>query len=141
MPEDDDLYTRADWLAQQLKRAGLPDVAGRLSHLLHGVAWTTSSELIGELGEALLAVRRLHASELPSDVVTQLDAAIASARRVWPELAEREPAAPCSTCGELCERVEIRLPGQLRRVLEAVRALVEERELRVVPHGEGGPEA
>ena len=140
MPEEDDLYTRTDWLAQQLKRAGLPDVAERLSHLLHGVAWTTSSELIGELGQALLVVRRLHGAELPPDVATHLDAAIAAARRVWPDLSEPEPVAPCSACGQPRERVEIRLPGQLRRVLQAVRTLVEGRELRVLPYAEGTPD-
>jgi len=90
MPDPDDLYTRTDWLAQRLTKAGLSDAAERLSNLLHGVAWTTSSELIGELGQALLAIRRLHSSDLPPDVAEHLDAAIASAREVWPDLSEVE---------------------------------------------------
>jgi hypothetical protein len=139
MPEDDDLYARTDWLAQQLKQAGLPDAAGRLLHLLHGVAWTTSSELIGELGQALLSVRRLHAAELAPEVLAHLEAAIASARKVWPDLSEPETAPSCESCERVHEPIEIRLPGQLRRLLHALRELVEASQLRVLTQAECTP--
>jgi len=139
MPEDDDLYARTDWLAEQLKHAGFPEIADRLSHLVHGVAWTTSSELIGELGVALLSIRRLHSAELQSVVLVQLDAAIALVREFWPDIAEPEPATACSGCERVGDRIDIRLPGQLRSVLHAVRELVEAGSLRVLPQPEGEP--
>jgi len=139
MSEADDLDALTDSLARQLREAGLPEAGERLSRLVHGVAWTTSSERIGELGQALLAIRRIHGADLPTDVVRNLEAAIASVRSVWPDPSETEPEAQCPACGELRERVEIRLPGQLERVLAFVRATVREGELRVLPHPKESP--
>ncbi len=140
MSDPDDLYALSESLAHQLKQAGIPDVAARLSHLLHDVVWTTSSELIGELGQEFLAIRRIHSSELPPDVLSHLDAAISSVRKVWPDIAEPEPPPTCDACGQLRDHIEIRLPGQLRRILEAVTGLVQSRDLRVLPHPENAPD-
>lgn len=96
MLDSDDLYARADWLARRLRDAGLPSAADRLSHLLHDVAWTTSSELIGELGRAFTAILSAHRHDLSAEVLQALDSAIASVRTVWPDLPE-EPARPCPT--------------------------------------------
>ena len=44
-------------LAASLKESGLTTHGGRLEDILGGT-WTTSTELIGELGQAVLAVRK-----------------------------------------------------------------------------------
>jgi hypothetical protein len=139
MAQADDLYVRTDWLIRELRAAGIPVAADRLSHLLHEVAWTTSSELIGELGQALLVIQREHASALPAGVARALGEAIAGARRVWPDLREPEVAPPCPGCGEANARVEIHSAGQLRQVLRSIRALVESGSLRVLPHAHASP--
>lgn len=139
MAQSDDLYAGTDWLIRELRTAGIPAAADRLHHLLHGVAWTTSSELIGELGQVLLVIQREHASALPAEVARALGEAIARARGVWPDLREAEEAAPCPGCGEANARVEVHSPGQLRQVLRSIRALVESGSLRVLPHAQASP--
>jgi len=75
-----------------------------------------------------------------SEEFAECVAAIASAREVWPDLSEPDSVSPCSACARLRERLDIRLPGQLRRLLQSVRTLIEGGELRVLPHGEGPPD-
>ncbi len=131
--QSDDLYARADWLARQLRDAGIPAAAERIARLLHGIAWTTSSELIGELGKVLLAIRREYQAALPAEIARQLDAAITSARTVWPDLTECDESSSCSSCAEARTRIEIRHPSDLRSVLLSIHALVEGGVLRVLP--------
>ena len=50
-----DGYECFDELIRRLRAAGSSDAARRLDDKLHGTAWTTSSELIGELGLEILA--------------------------------------------------------------------------------------
>jgi uncharacterized MAPEG superfamily protein len=86
MANSDDLYARANWLEAQFREHGMASAADRLAALLHGMAWTTSSELIGELGSAFLAIRAEYHGLLSAEILKELDAAIASARKVWPDL-------------------------------------------------------
>ena len=76
-----DLLHEADALIAALRGSGHADAADTLSSL-KGSAWTTSSEMIGELG---LVVLRLKAqSGLPADVVTLADRLMREVRKVWP---------------------------------------------------------
>ncbi len=51
-------YECFDELAASLRNDGLSDEADRLHVLLHEVAWTTGSEMLGELGQELKRIER-----------------------------------------------------------------------------------
>lgn len=47
-----EFYTRLDETCLRLREVGLDAEAGRISHLLHKVAWTSTSELFEQLESA-----------------------------------------------------------------------------------------
>ena len=64
----DDFYAFIDLLGERLAAAGLSQDEQRLHCLVHKVAWTTGSKLLGELGLELNRIRDLHDSHLPADL-------------------------------------------------------------------------
>jgi hypothetical protein len=78
-------YECFDELIQQLRVEGHAEAADRLDSLLHHTAWTTGSELLGELGLAILAFKRQRPTT--SAVLRQhLKACLRAVRRAWPGL-------------------------------------------------------
>lgn len=69
-------------LAQALKARGFAAHATRLEEVLNGV-WTTSSELIGELGVVVLAVRAECKPLAPAEKAL-LKACALEVRKAWP---------------------------------------------------------
>lgn len=69
-------------LAQALKARGFAAHAARLEAVLDGV-WTTSSELIGELGVVVLAVRA-ECKPLAATEKALLKACAQEVRKAWP---------------------------------------------------------
>ncbi|MDT8991930.1 hypothetical protein RQP54_13750 [Curvibacter sp. APW13] len=69
-------------LAHRLKAVGFPEQAAQLDAVLQGV-WTTSSELLGELGRVLLLIRR---ECRPRDAETKalLKICANEVRKAWP---------------------------------------------------------
>src|SRR5438067_13458243 len=53
MPPGSDGYDCFRELIQELRREHFDEVAGRVDSILNHVAWTTGSELVGELGAAI----------------------------------------------------------------------------------------
>jgi hypothetical protein len=78
-------YECFDDLIRQLRSEGHGEFADRLEFLLHRVAWTMASELIGELGLALLAFERSKPS-VSAALRPHLDLCMRFVRRVWPEI-------------------------------------------------------
>jgi hypothetical protein len=74
-----------DELIQRLRVDGYVEAAGRLHTLLHEVAWTSSSELLGELGLALLAFER-STPVIGAELRRLLDRSMALIRQVWPDI-------------------------------------------------------
>jgi hypothetical protein len=71
-----EFYAFIDTIAQRLRGTDRPDVAERLHTLIHKVAWTTSSELFGELRIALRDIREDHQAldhALLSDITFAID--------------------------------------------------------------------
>jgi hypothetical protein len=78
----------------------LPDLKAAADHLdasgfhaeaeeVRGLAtafWTTSSEMLGEIGDALARILRLRGSALPGPVRATFEAALVEIRKVWPSL-------------------------------------------------------
>jgi hypothetical protein len=77
-------YVPFNELINSLRADGLGTEAERLHDLIHKVAWTTGSELIGELGQELRKLKREHRHELSPNTATKLEAAFEMVRRVWP---------------------------------------------------------
>ncbi len=61
------------------------DVAAKLDSLLHKVAWTTGSELLGELGLEILRFQRDHAT-VTTELRQTLGSCMDAVRRVWPNI-------------------------------------------------------
>ena len=59
--------------------------AARLDTILRA-AWTTSSELLGELGQEILAFQRCGYEPFSPELRRSLDASLSVVRRVWPHI-------------------------------------------------------
>jgi hypothetical protein len=69
-------------LASALKESGFTTHSRRLESILNGT-WTTSSELIAELGQAVVAVRK-ECKPLSPVQKTLLKECLRQVRKVWP---------------------------------------------------------
>ena len=82
----DDFYAFIDLLGQRLSGEGLAEHAAKLHSLIHEVAWTSGSELLGELGLELKRIQELHEPHLPSDLMEAISRALEFVREFWPDL-------------------------------------------------------
>jgi hypothetical protein len=82
MPVAPDGYDCFRELIQQLRREHFDELAGKIDLLLNRVAWTTSSELIGELGAIIRDFERTKTVVSPS-LRSSLDASMQAVRRIW----------------------------------------------------------
>ena len=78
-------YECFDELIRRLRAEGHVAPADKLHRLLHEVAWTTGSELIGELGLAILTFQRSMPVVSP-DLRRLLDSCSSVVRRQWPNI-------------------------------------------------------
>jgi hypothetical protein len=78
-------YSEFGELISKLRAEGHGQVAQRLHSLLHKVAWTTGSELIGELGLEIAKFRR--SNPLGSPELQELTRrCMAEVKHVWPNI-------------------------------------------------------
>jgi hypothetical protein len=78
-------YGCFDELIRQLRVEGHVQPAAKLHTLLHEVAWTTGSELIGEFGLTILAFERGEPT-ISSDLRRLLESCMSLVRRAWPDI-------------------------------------------------------
>jgi len=78
-------YECFDELIATLRGDGLSDEAAKLHLLLHEVAWTTGSELIGELGQELKEIERSGPSGLSRASEDKIEECFSMVFRVWPD--------------------------------------------------------
>ena len=64
----DDLYTEVDKLIAELRGSGHDRLAAVLFHRLHGVAWTSGSELLDELATILKEATQSSSGKLAPDL-------------------------------------------------------------------------
>ena len=76
-----EFYAFIDAFAERLTNQGLEDHARKLHFLMHKVAWTTWSELLGEIAAELQRIEDLHGSVLPPDISDALSASLAYSRK------------------------------------------------------------
>ena len=78
-------YECFDELTHQLRAEGCEETAGKLHALLHETAWTTSSELLGELGLAILDFER-SVSAVSPELKRRIETCMSLVRRAWPQI-------------------------------------------------------
>ena len=82
-------YECFEELVGQLQTAGFTTTAQKLDNILHRVAWTSGSELIGELGFEILAFQRT-TPEVSLELHGTISRCIAMVRRIWPDIKGQE---------------------------------------------------
>jgi hypothetical protein len=78
-------YVPFDELIASLRADALAGDADRLHFMLHKVAWTTGSELIGELGQAMKDVAREHGGSFSDSTRARMETAFEMVLTVWPD--------------------------------------------------------
>ena len=81
-------YQPFDDLIGSLRADGLSQRAESLDFLLHKVAWTSASELIGELGQKIKEIRKEHSSHLSEETKNKMKAGMDMVKVVWPDFPE-----------------------------------------------------
>jgi len=77
LASSDEFPAIIDAIRDKLKSRGFIREADRLDTLVHQMAWTTSSELYGELSLALKKIRN-ERRDLPSDIASEIERIIKS---------------------------------------------------------------
>ena len=76
-------YLCFDELIALLRDDGLSTDADRLQLLLHEVVWTTGSELVGELGQALSKIEKKESSSRSATFAQKIEECFKMVGRVW----------------------------------------------------------
>jgi hypothetical protein len=79
-------YECFDELIAQLRAAGHASTADKLDFMLRRVAWTTGSELLGELGAEILRFQQSTPSTSAA-IQQSMNRSLDMVRRIWPEIA------------------------------------------------------
>jgi hypothetical protein len=77
-----EFYERIDSVVVSLRSEGFAEAADQIDFLLHKVAWTTSSELFGELRARFEQILN-SPSTLPSPIRTELNGFIVTINQAW----------------------------------------------------------
>lgn len=85
MASDAISYDCFEELIARLRCDGLSTEAERLHVLLHEVAWTTGSELLGELGQQLKEIEQVGSPKLSGDTGEKIAECFRMVFRVWPD--------------------------------------------------------
>jgi hypothetical protein len=75
-------YDHIDEVVASLRSAGQIDIANQIHYLLHKVAWTTTSELFGELRERFEQALE-SPTPLPSAIEAELKGFITTINQAW----------------------------------------------------------
>ncbi len=82
----ENLLNAVERAIRSLDQCGCADEAGRLRALVHEGTWSSSSEMIGDIGLAILAIRDFATDRLSDEAASTLDRCMDMVRRVWPEI-------------------------------------------------------
>lgn len=81
-------YEPFDRLIISLRNDGLLKESNLLHDMIYEIAWTTGSELIGELGQAIKKIRKESPLSLSDDSKKNMREAMEMVKRVWPDFPE-----------------------------------------------------
>ena len=79
-------YDCFEELIAHLRAGGQASTADKLDFMLHRVAWTTGSELLGELGAEIIRFQQ-SAQSVSVELQQSLSRSLDMVRRVWPDIA------------------------------------------------------
>ncbi len=82
----DDFLEALSQAIDRLRAAGFEEDARNLRDVAFETAWTSSSEMIGEIGLAILRVQQRARGKLPKAVARGLDRCMDHVREVWPDI-------------------------------------------------------
>ena len=82
----DDFLGTLSQAIDRLRAAGFKEDAAMLWDLAFEAAWTSSSEMVGESGLAILRVQQRARGKLPKPVARGLDLCMDHVREVWPDI-------------------------------------------------------
>jgi len=77
-------YEPFEKLMVSLRNDGLLTESDKLHYMIHKVAWTTGSELIGELGEVIKIIKKENPHSLSDDSKKNIRESMEIVKRVWP---------------------------------------------------------
>jgi hypothetical protein len=77
-------YDPFERLIVSLRNDGLLKEADQLYFMIHKVAWTSGSELIGELGQSIKKIKKENANRLSADSIKNIKESMKMVKRVWP---------------------------------------------------------
>jgi hypothetical protein len=78
-------YDPFERLIASLRNDGFVKEADHIHFLIHEVAWTTGSELIGELGQAIKKIKKHRLNALSSASKMNIRESMGMVKRVWPD--------------------------------------------------------
>jgi hypothetical protein len=78
-------YEPFEKLIASLGKDGLLKESSLLHNMIHQIAWTTGSELMGELGQTLKRITKENLPRLSDDSREHIREAMEMGRRVWPD--------------------------------------------------------
>lgn len=84
--ESQNLIDELDAVIDRLMTSGFPAEASELRSMTHETAWTSSSEMLGEIGLWILGIQRSLAGELPAEVKKGLARCLKFVRKTWPDI-------------------------------------------------------
>ena len=77
-------YEPFEKLMVSLRNDGLLTESDKLHYMIHKDAWTTGSELIGELGEVIKIIKKENPHSLSDDSKKNIRESMEIVKRVWP---------------------------------------------------------
>ena len=86
-----DLTHQLDAVIDRLREYGHAARAEELRGIVHETAWTSSSEMLGEIGLCLLRIQQSLGGEPPAEVNEGLAQCLKAVRRTWPDIKLPEP--------------------------------------------------
>jgi hypothetical protein len=81
-------YEPFDKLIISLRNDRLLRESDLLHHMIYSVAWTTGSELIGELGHVIKRIRKESRNGLSDETKENMREAMEMVKRIWPDFPE-----------------------------------------------------
>jgi hypothetical protein len=80
---NNEFYEFVDHLSADLSELGFSQASAELHEILHETAWTTSSEVFGEIKLTLERLKAREGKTLPECLAQDIDACIATIKVAW----------------------------------------------------------
>ncbi len=81
-----DLTGELDDLISKLRACGYPGKAEELRGIVHETAWTSSSEMLGEIGLCILRIQQGLGRKPPAELNEGLSRCLKVVRKTWPDI-------------------------------------------------------